>query len=192
VAVLIIACPCPLGLATPTALLVGTGRGAQLGILIKGPQVLESTRRVDTILLDKTGTVTTGRMSFAAVIASADEAVAEIQTLVGALEDATEHPSPKPSPSREGRHVGHVELSRLVDHRGHAARAGRLQQPRRPRRDRGCGGSRSAGGPSKLAGSREWSIQAPADLIASSEAAEDDDQPPCGLPGIEKLAVSSW
>src|SRR5450759_4631804 len=95
VAVLIIACPCALGLATPTALLVGTGRGAQLGILIKGPQVLESTRRVDTILLDKTGTVTTGRMSVAAVIATVNEAVAEIQTLAGALEDASEHPIAK-------------------------------------------------------------------------------------------------
>src|SRR5450631_2027173 len=95
VAVLIIACPCALGLATPTALLVGTGRGAQLGILIKGPQVLESTRRVDTIVLDKTGTVTTGRMSVAAVHATADESVAQVQTLAGALEDASEHPIAK-------------------------------------------------------------------------------------------------
>src|SRR5665647_1712513 len=95
VAVLIIACPCALGLATPTALLVGTGRGAQLGIIIKGPQVLESTRRVDTILLDKTGTVTTGRMSVAAVHVAADETVAEVQTLAGALEDASEHPIAK-------------------------------------------------------------------------------------------------
>jgi Cu+-exporting ATPase len=95
VAVLIIACPCALGLATPTALLVGTGRGAQLGILIKGPQVLESTRRVDTIVLDKTGTITTGRMSVAAVHAGADEKLTEIQTLAGALEDASEHPIAK-------------------------------------------------------------------------------------------------
>jgi Cu+-exporting ATPase len=87
VAVLIIACPCALGLATPTALLVGTGRGAQLGILIKGPEVLESTRRVDTVVLDKTGTVTTGRMSLVDVIGSADAL-----QVAGAVEDASEHP----------------------------------------------------------------------------------------------------
>jgi Cu+-exporting ATPase len=87
VAVLIIACPCALGLATPTALLVGTGRGAQLGLLIKGPEILESTRRVDTVVLDKTGTVTTGRMSLTAV--AGDDAALR---LAGAVEDASEHP----------------------------------------------------------------------------------------------------
>ena len=92
VAVLIIACPCALGLATPTALLVGTGRGAQLGILIKGPEVLESTRRVDTVVLDKTGTVTTGEMSLAAVTTAAGEDRAEVLRLAGALEDGSEHP----------------------------------------------------------------------------------------------------
>ncbi|MFC4908579.1 heavy metal translocating P-type ATPase [Actinomadura gamaensis] len=91
VAVLIIACPCALGLATPTALLVGTGRGAQLGILIKGPEVLESTRRVDTVVLDKTGTVTSGRMALVKVVADgADED--EVLRLAGALEHASEHP----------------------------------------------------------------------------------------------------
>jgi Cu+-exporting ATPase len=92
VAVLIIACPCALGLATPTALLVGTGRGAQLGILIKGPQILESTRRVDTIVLDKTGTVTTGRMKLVDVIPAAGTVDTELLRLAGALEDASEHP----------------------------------------------------------------------------------------------------
>ncbi|MFC7965362.1 heavy metal translocating P-type ATPase [Streptomyces cinereoruber] len=98
VAVLIIACPCALGLATPTALLVGTGRGAQLGILIKGPEVLESTRRIDTVVLDKTGTVTTGRMRLAGVrvyggtygTEGADED--ELLRLAGALEHSSEHP----------------------------------------------------------------------------------------------------
>ena len=92
VAVLIIACPCALGLATPTALLVGTGRGAQLGILIKGPQILEATRRVDTIVLDKTGTVTTGRMSLVSVIPATGEDRCEVLRIAGALEDASEHP----------------------------------------------------------------------------------------------------
>ncbi|GAJ85499.1 putative copper-transporting ATPase CopA [Nocardia brasiliensis NBRC 14402] len=92
VAVLIIACPCALGLATPTALLVGTGRGAQLGILIKGPEVLESTKRVDTIVLDKTGTVTTGRMTLLDVVAADGEDADEVLALAGALEDSSEHP----------------------------------------------------------------------------------------------------
>jgi P-type Cu+ transporter len=92
VAVLIIACPCALGLATPTALLVGTGRGAQLGILIKGPEVLESTRAIDTIVLDKTGTVTTGKMSVVDVITADGQDPSEVLRLAGALEDASEHP----------------------------------------------------------------------------------------------------
>ncbi|MFD0398653.1 heavy metal translocating P-type ATPase [Kitasatospora sp. NPDC127121] len=92
VAVLIIACPCALGLATPTALLVGTGRGAQLGILIKGPEVLETTRRVDTVVLDKTGTVTTGRMTLLAVHTAEGVDETEALRLAGALEHASEHP----------------------------------------------------------------------------------------------------
>jgi P-type Cu+ transporter len=92
VAVLIIACPCALGLATPTALLVGTGRGAQLGLLIKGPQILESTRRVDTIVLDKTGTVTSGRMGLLDVVPADGVARSDVLRLAGALEDASEHP----------------------------------------------------------------------------------------------------
>ncbi|HEX8769044.1 MAG TPA: heavy metal translocating P-type ATPase, partial [Jatrophihabitans sp.] len=92
VAVLIIACPCALGLATPTALLVGTGRGAQLGILLRGPQVLESTRRVDTIVLDKTGTVTTGRMSVAGAVLAPGTDAGQLLRLAGALEEASEHP----------------------------------------------------------------------------------------------------
>ncbi|MBO7936405.1 cadmium-translocating P-type ATPase [Streptomyces sp. S9] len=92
VAVLIIACPCALGLATPTALMVGTGRGAELGILIKGPEVLESTRRVDTVVLDKTGTVTTGRMTLQSVYAAEGTDERELLRLAGALEHASEHP----------------------------------------------------------------------------------------------------
>jgi P-type Cu+ transporter len=92
VAVLIIACPCALGLATPTALMVGTGRGAQLGILIKGPEVLESTRRVDTVVLDKTGTVTTGEMTLHDVLPADGEDPAELLRVAGALESASEHP----------------------------------------------------------------------------------------------------
>ncbi|MCM3658279.1 heavy metal translocating P-type ATPase [Agromyces mediolanus] len=92
VAVLVIACPCALGLATPTALLVGTGRGAQLGILIKGPEVLESTRKIDTVVLDKTGTVTTGKMTLVDVVTEPGVDRAELLRFAGALEDASEHP----------------------------------------------------------------------------------------------------
>src|SRR5690606_21172127 len=92
VAVLIIACPCALGLATPTALMVGTGRGAQLGIVIKGPEVLESTRRVDTIVLDKTGTVTTGKMALVDIVTVDGVSAEEALLLAGSLEDSSEHP----------------------------------------------------------------------------------------------------
>lgn len=92
VAVLVVACPCALGLATPTALMVGTGRGAQLGILIKGPEVLESTRKVDTVVLDKTGTVTTGRMALVGVIPVEGEDRSEVLRIAGGLEIASEHP----------------------------------------------------------------------------------------------------
>ena len=178
VAVLIIACPCALGLATPTALLVGTGRGAQLGILIKGPQILESTRRVDTILLDKTGTVTTGRMSVAAVHAAANETVAEIQTLAGALEDASEHPiaraiavSAKAAvpavPATSPTSAVDATLPNVNDFSSHDGR----------------GVSGVVGGHAVLVGrqswlAQEWSIDAPADLLASADAAEADGQTP--------------
>jgi Cu+-exporting ATPase len=92
VAVLIIACPCALGLATPTALLVGTGRGARLGILIKGPEVLESTRKIDTVVLDKTGTVTEGKMTLIEAHVAEDEDETQVLRLAGALEHASEHP----------------------------------------------------------------------------------------------------
>ena len=92
VAVLVIACPCALGLATPTALLVGTGRGAQMGVLIKGPEVLESTRAVDTVVLDKTGTVTTGKMELVDVVVEPGVARADVLRLAGAVENASEHP----------------------------------------------------------------------------------------------------
>uniref|UniRef100_UPI0004CB5BB9 heavy metal translocating P-type ATPase n=1 Tax=Streptomyces sp. NRRL WC-3742 TaxID=1463934 RepID=UPI0004CB5BB9 len=134
VAVLIIACPCALGLATPTALMVGTGRGAQLGILIKGPEVLESTRRVDTIVLDKTGTVTTGQMTLLAVHTAEGVTEAEALRLAGALEHASEHPIARAIataaakagelPAVEGfENVPGLGVQGVVD--GHAVVAGR-------------------------------------------------------------------
>ena len=108
VAVLIIACPCALGLATPTALMVGTGRGAQLGILIKGPEVLESTRTVDTIVLDKTGTVTTGEMTLVGVDAAPGEEADEVLRLAGAVEHASEHPIARAVAAGAAARVGHL------------------------------------------------------------------------------------
>jgi len=118
VAVLIIACPCALGLATPTALMVGTGRGAQMGILIKGPEVLESTRRVDTVVLDKTGTVTTGRMTLVDVVAARGEDADEVLRLAGALEDASEHPIARAVAAGAAERLG--ELPVVEDFRAEA------------------------------------------------------------------------
>lgn len=163
VAVLIIACPCALGLATPTALLVGTGRGAQLGILIKGPQVLEFTRRVDTIVLDKTGTVTTGRMSLVDVIAAdagADRAdMSRLLLLAGALEAASEHP------------IGEAIV------RGARERAGLLPPVESFLATRGLGVQGVVEGRTVVAGRpgwlrEEWSIVEPVTLARAREAAE--------------------
>jgi Cu+-exporting ATPase len=137
VAVLIIACPCALGLATPTALLVGTGRGAQLGILIKGPEILESTRRIDTIALDKTGTVTTGRMSLVDITVAEGVDAAEALRFAGALEHASEHPIAKaistaaaqrsgdPLPVTDFQNLEGLGVQGIVA--GHAVVAGRAQ-----------------------------------------------------------------
>ena len=119
VAVLIIACPCALGLATPTALMVGTGRGAQLGLLIKGPEVLESTRRVDTIVLDKTGTVTTGKMSLVDVAVAGGEDRARALALAGALEQASEHPIARAIASAAAMQTAHLhEAAEFRNHEG--------------------------------------------------------------------------
>jgi Cu+-exporting ATPase len=160
VAVLIIACPCALGLATPTALMVGTGRGAQLGILIKGPEVLESTREIDTIVLDKTGTVTTGKMALADVVTTAGTTVEQALRLAGSLEDASEHPIAQAIATgarTRGTELVPVEsfantqglgVSGVVD--GHAVVAGRERF---------------------LA---DWSLRLPDDLQAAKDAAEQD------------------
>ncbi|MBB2773274.1 MULTISPECIES: heavy metal translocating P-type ATPase [Mycolicibacterium] len=159
VAVLIIACPCALGLATPTALLVGTGRGAQLGILIKGPQMLESTRRVDTVVLDKTGTVTTGQMSV--VSTHADEAT---MRLFGALESASEHP-----------------IARAIA--AHAAERGQLPAVEQFENHGGSGVSGVVDGHRVAAGrlawlSRDTAAPVPPDLREVAEAAEAEGRTP--------------
>ncbi|MEU7012218.1 heavy metal translocating P-type ATPase [Streptomyces sp. NPDC046385] len=115
VAVLIIACPCALGLATPTALMVGTGRGAQLGILIKGPEVLESTRRVDTVVLDKTGTVTTGVMRLTEVYAYEGVDEAELLRLAGALEHSSEHPVARAVAAGAAAKVGELPVPKSFE-----------------------------------------------------------------------------
>jgi len=123
VAVLIIACPCAMGLATPTALLVGTGRGAQLGIVIRGPEVLESTRAVDTIVLDKTGTITSGKMSLAAAVAAPGEDMAEVLRLAGAVEDASEHPVAGAIAAAARAQVGDLPAAdRFSSHQGRGVR----------------------------------------------------------------------
>ena len=119
VAVIVIACPCALGLATPTALMVGTGRGAQLGILIKGPEVLERTRQVTTIVLDKTGTVTEGAMAVSAVVAADGVAETELVRLAAAAEDPSEHPV-----ARAVAAFGRDRLGSLPEAQGFSARAG--------------------------------------------------------------------
>lgn len=155
VAVLIIACPCALGLATPTALLVGTGRGAQLGILIKGPEMLESTRRVDTVVLDKTGTVTTGQMSVAAVHADA-----ETLRLFGALESASEHP-----------------IARAIA--GYAADRAQLPAVDEFENHGGSGVRGVVDGHRVAAGRLAWlGAQAPEELRAAADAAEADGRTP--------------
>ncbi len=158
VAVLIIACPCALGLATPTALMVGTGRGAQLGILIKGPEVLESTRRVDTVVLDKTGTVTTGRMTLDGVFTAAGVDERELLRLAGSLEHASEHP-----------------IARAVA-TGAAQRAGALPVPESFENVAGLGVQGVVDGHAVLVGRErllaDWSIELPATLAEAKAAAE--------------------
>ncbi|NUO47083.1 MAG: copper-translocating P-type ATPase [Streptomyces sp.] len=158
VAVLIIACPCALGLATPTALMVGTGRGAQLGILIKGPEVLESTRRVDTVVLDKTGTVTTGRMTLQDVYLAEGVDEVELLRLAGSLEHASEHPI------AQAIAAGAVE------------RAGSLPVPEDFENIAGLGVQGVVDGHAVLVGRdkllAEWVIELPRELAEAKAAAE--------------------
>ncbi|MEV7801962.1 heavy metal translocating P-type ATPase [Microbispora sp. NPDC088329] len=158
VAVLIIACPCALGLATPTALLVGTGRGAQLGILIKGPEVLESTRAIDTVVLDKTGTVTEGKMTLAGVVAAEGEDPEEVLRLAGALEHASEHP-----------------IAQAIA-RGAAGRVGVLPAPEDFANVEGLGVQGIVDGHAVLVGRpallAEWSQHLPADLTRALREAQ--------------------
>ena len=160
VAVLIIACPCALGLATPTALLVGTGRGAQLGILIRGPEVLESTRRIDTVVLDKTGTLTTGRMELVDVIAGEGTDRGEVLLLVGALEDASEHPVARAIADAARDELGTATLPAVESFAS----------------TRGLGVQGVVDGHAVVAGRErflaDWGLHLPPDLVAARERAE--------------------
>ena len=158
VAVLIIACPCALGLATPTALLVGTGRGAQLGLLIKGPEVLESTRKVDTIVLDKTGTVTTGKMSLVDVVTAPGVERDEALRLAGALEDASEHPIARAIASAGKERFGALPPVEGFTNREGLGVEGTVD-----------GHAVLVGRPSLM---REWSLAVPQQLDAAKEAAD--------------------
>ncbi len=157
VAVLIIACPCALGLATPTALLVGTGRGAQMGLLIKGPEVLESTRRVDTIVLDKTGTVTSGRMSLTDVVLADGVERADVLRLAGALEDASEHPIAR-AIAAAARSEGALPTVEAFTNREGLGAEGVVD-----------GHGVQVGRPALMA---EWSLRVPEALDAARQAAE--------------------
>ncbi|MDT0119012.1 MULTISPECIES: heavy metal translocating P-type ATPase [Kocuria] len=158
VAVLIIACPCALGLATPTALLVGTGRGAQLGILIKGPEVLESTRRIDTIVLDKTGTVTTGTMTLQGVHTAPGTEETVVLRLAGALEHASEHPIAQAIARGASHQVGVLPTVESFQNLAGRGVQGIVE-----------GHLVAVGRESLLA---EWSLTLPADLSAAKAAAE--------------------
>lgn len=170
VAVLIIACPCALGLATPTALMVGTGRGAQLGILIKGPEVLESTRRVDTVVLDKTGTVTTGRMRLQDVFTAQGVDEGELLRLAGALEHASEHPIAQAIAAGAATRVPPLERSRA------GGKTGGLPVPEHFENVAGLGvqgvvdGHAVLVGREKLLGDR--AIELPRELAEAKAAAE--------------------
>ena len=164
VAVLIIACPCALGLATPTALLVGTGRGAQLGILIKGPEVLESTRSVDTIVLDKTGTVTTGRMAVTSVVCAPGTTEDELLRIVGALEDASEHPIARAIAGAARDRTGHLPAVESFASAQGLGVQGVVE-----------GHGVVAGRPSFLA---DWGLPLSADLQAAVDRAQDRGQTP--------------
>jgi Cu+-exporting ATPase len=160
VAVLIVACPCALGLATPTALLVGTGRGAQLGLLIKGPEILESTRAVDTIVLDKTGTVTTGRMALAGVVPAAGEERAGVLRIAGAIEHASEHPIAQAIARAAREETGSLPAVESFENRAGLGVEGVVE-----------GRAVVAGRPALMG---EWSLQVPAALAEARDAAERD------------------